>query len=233
MCPEESMPIVPGLLEVESPPTLWRVAKYGYGENFSYIDALSAAGDGGNRFDVPGGGVLYACTEPLGCFYETLSRFRTHIAGKTNNAAAAAAMDTDLMAPGNVPKEWRDARRKFEVEVLDAAPFVDVEAEETRAFLCENIPDTLATFDAVELDISDIRGKNRRLTRAIAKWVYLCVDEDENPLYSGIRYISRHNGRECWAIFDGTETLIKGMSSIERHDDDLELVRNLWGLTIH
>ncbi|MGI8887526.1 MAG: RES domain-containing protein [Nocardioidaceae bacterium] len=44
--------------------------------NYSTISPTDAElPKAGNRFDVPGGGVLYAATTRAGCFVETLARF--------------------------------------------------------------------------------------------------------------------------------------------------------------
>ncbi|MUK03063.1 hypothetical protein GM708_14715 [Vibrio cholerae] len=59
---------------VEIPDRVWRVALIPSGQRFSEIapdDALLP--DAGNRFDVPGGGVLYCATSPRGSYLETLA----------------------------------------------------------------------------------------------------------------------------------------------------------------
>lgn len=217
----------------ECPATVWRIAVAGRGESYAQITATEAATPGGNRFDVPGGGVLYACSQPLGCFYETLSRFRVALPSRSNPAAEAAALDSGMMPPGLIPREWRENRSKFEIAVEDPLPFLDVEHEQTRAFLTHEIPDTLERCGAPELDISDIRGSNRKLTRAIARWAYLHSNELGEVRYSGIRYESRHDSSECWAIFDGTRTKTIRQEPIGRDDIDLSRTAELWNLRIH
>ena len=60
---------------------------------------------------------------------------------------------------------------------------------------------------AISLDISDIDvaalcGPARILTQEIARYVYEQVDAAGQPMYSGLRYLSRYNTAwECWAIF--------------------------------
>ena len=215
------------------PPTVWRIAVAGRGESFSEISAAEADSPGGNRFDVPGGGVLYGCTVPLGCFYEVLSRFRVALPGRTNAAAEAASLDTGYMSPGSVPREWRLNRSKFQVSVSDPLPFLDIEHQQTRAFLRQEIGDFLAECDAPDLDVSDVRGPNRRLTRAIARWAYLHTDEQGEFAYSGVRYLSRHNDLECWAIFDGTKVKTVRQEPIDTDDRDLRAAADLWDLRIN
>lgn len=218
---------------LECPRTVWRIASSGRGESFSRISAIAADTPGGNRFDVPGGGTLYACTDPLGCYYETLSRFRVTMPGRNNPAAQAAARDSDLMLPGQIPRGWRETRSKYEILLEEPLPFVDVEHEGTRAFLANEIPETLDRCGAPELDISDIRGQNRALTRAIAHWAYLQTNDQGEFEYSGIRYQSRHDSSECWAIFDGTPLRTIRQEPIELDDADLVRASDLWGLRIH
>jgi len=83
------------------------------------------------------------------------------------------------------------------------------------------------------LDISLIRGNNRRLTRAISTWAARQMDEDEEFLYSGIRYKSRLGDWECWAIFEETEVKIVRTQEIKRSNPDLLAVAKLYQLTIY
>jgi hypothetical protein len=45
----------------------------------AWIDPITAEGPHGNRYDVPGGGVLCASTQVHGCFAETLARYRVNL----------------------------------------------------------------------------------------------------------------------------------------------------------
>lgn len=194
--------------------------------DFKIIDPIDASlPSTGNRFDVPGGGVLYCCSQLGGCYRETLARFRpdptlAHLDEGTPN---------HFMAAGMVPASWRDARRTYTLSLEDAAPFVDVEHEETRALLDQVLDGRIAD----SLDVSDVRGRDRLLTRAIAEWVYTQVDEDDDGAYSGVRYMSRHGDFECWAVFDGTPIDdVRPPQAIEANDPVLQEVARLFGLTI-
>lgn len=219
------MPLEPRT--VEAPSTLHRVAIASRGLTFAYIDPVDAVMRyTGNRFDVPGGGVLYCCTEVEGCYRETLARLRP--------SPRAASLDEDsdnhFMRAGCVPASWRDARRVFTLALDNPAPFVDVEAPETRSYLDE----ALSFMITDNLDVSDVRGRDRLLTRAIAKWAYTQVDEDGDGIYSGIRYMSRHGDYECWAVFEGTTVGEAGPpTAIERGDTILSRVARDFGLTIN
>lgn len=87
--------------------------------------------------------------------------------------------------------------------------------------------------DIEALDVPTIRGYNRRLTRELARWIYTQIDEEGHPLYSGIRYISKHGDYECWALFDGTEVEEVSSLSVECRDNDLLHVARMFNLTVH
>jgi len=75
-------------------------------------DEASAGSDGtfGNRFDDPDATyrVLYASSQRLGCFLETLARF--HVDPKLLTELAEIAGEDDFWPPGEVPSEWADKR---------------------------------------------------------------------------------------------------------------------------
>jgi len=60
----------------------------------------------GNRFDDPGATyrVLYASSQRLGCFLETLARFRIDL--KLAAELAEIQGDADHLPQGEVPVEW-------------------------------------------------------------------------------------------------------------------------------
>lgn len=223
-------PSPPGVVTVTTPGVLWRIATTDNGLRFAEIDPITAAGPRGNRYDVPGGGVLYASSAVRGCFAETLARYRVDL---SSPVAIAAAKDTGFMPPGGVPASWREDRRKFMIGVLDPLPFVDIEHEHTRSVMERELPLVLARFKLDHLDIPTVRGADRRLTRALAEWAYTRTDEQGKPLYSGIRYMSKHGDYECWAIFAGTGVELYAAEAVEKDDVDLRAVANTFNLTIH
>ena len=215
---------------VEIPDRVWRVALIPSGQRYSAIapdDALLP--DAGNRFDVPGGGVLYCATTPRGSYLETL-------AGKRVSAKMAALVRDDpsgFMPPNSIPASWRNERRLFKIGTANPASFIDLEDLETRQYILGQIGEQLEPLGVETLDVPDVRGMNRLLTREIARWAYSSLDEEGLYEYSGIRYVSKLDTEECWAIFAGTDTFIDEQSSIEKTDPDLIEVARLFGLTIH
>ncbi len=94
---------------VSTPDVVHRVAISTRGLSYSHLEAAEAdLPSAGNRFDVPGAGVLYCCTELEGCYRETLARLRTsprmRIAhagppqeiGSSDRALRAVAREFDL-----------------------------------------------------------------------------------------------------------------------------------------
>lgn len=210
---------------VSPPSQVWRIAIASNGRRFSRLDPADASSGGGNRFDVPGAGVLYCCTTLEGCYRETLARMRV--------SPAMRALDEDsenhFMRAGCVPASWRDARRIFQFSLADSAPFLDVENQAT----WNALEGALAGHLTEPLDVAAVRGPDRTLTRAIAAWAY-GQQVDGYGLYAGIRYLSRLGEYECWAVFDGA--LIsepEPARAIELSDSTLQRVSQDFGLTVH
>lgn len=215
---------------VQIPDTVYRIGRTSDPRRFSEIRPQDAAlPHAGNRYDVPGGAVLYAATEVKACFAETLARYRP-----TPKMRDLLKDETDFVICGGVPRDWRLRRTIASVSTSQALPFFDVDAPETHEFLSEKLaPQLVALGYEQNLDISDIRNSDRRLSRLIALEAYNAVDDDGVPLYSGIRYTSRvADGWECWAIFDGTDTYITSQRSIEHNDPDMTAIASLWGLRV-
>ncbi len=209
-----------------APGELWRVARLGKGTQFSEIDPADALSrNAGNRFDVVGGGVLYASTHIEGCYREVLARLRP--------APGMSSLDEDRghMRAGNVATSWRENRRRFAIAVPDALPFVDVEHQDTWTVL-----EAAMTMPpgVLHLDVGHVRGPDRTLTRAISTWSYAQTDDEGKPLYSGLRYLSRTGDFECWAIFDGTNVLETApVGELKKDDPALVRVARDYRLTLH
>lgn len=198
--------------------------------HFSKIDALDAElAEVGNRFDVVGGGVLYCATTRLGAFKEVLADFRP-AASSANYQALATE---HLMSVGSVPASWREKRSVVEFSLENPLPFLDVERDETLTHLTAELAVELQRLGIERLDSSNVRGPNRLLTRGIASWAYTRVDENDEALYSGIRYSSRFQSHECWAVFEGVQLGSVATAPISRHDRDVEAVARAFGLVVH
>lgn len=80
------------------------------------------------------------------------------------------------------------------------------------------------------LDVATMRGPDRRVTRAVASWLYARTNDDGTPQFSGLRYGSRLGAYECWAIFDGTEVEPVAEERIA-DQSDLRQVMDVFGLS--
>lgn len=215
---------------VGAPSQLWRVGRRPEPLNFSEINPTDAQNRaGGNRFDVPGGAVLYAATRAEGAFAETLARFRPTAAIR----ALPREADEHFMEAGAVPADWRTRRQIVQFSLEDPLPFIDVDHPASHAFLVAAIPTQLAALGYDTLDVASLRGKDRFLTRYIAEWLFGQVDEDGRFLYSGIRYGSRLGDYECWALFQGVSIVREDTVAIDRTDARLLRVARDFDLSVH
>ncbi|GGD76804.1 RES family NAD+ phosphorylase [Microbacterium murale] len=223
------MPAEPRL--VDAPDALWRVERATTALRFSRISPLDAENDRvGNRFDVPGGGVLYAATDPQGAYAETIAQFRLSALAPE---LASEGLEPGRVPPGAVSREWRASRRLRKLQLADPRPFIDIDAVVTHTFLTQQAGDVLRTLGLANLDIGLVRGSSRTLTRALAGWAYTRVDDDGLGLYSGIRYSSRIGSQECWAVFDGTGVRLVDEVDIEPDDEALNAVAAEMGINIY
>lgn len=205
--------------QIEAPGTLWRVERATMALRFSRISPVDAESDSaGNRFDVSGGGVLYAATDPRGAYAETIAQFRPSALARELDDVG---LEDGRVPYGAVPREWRASRRLRSLQLVDPRPFIDIDASATHSFLTREARDILRALGIGNLDIGLVRGPSRALTRAIARWVYTRVDGGQG-VYSGIRYGSRIGSHECWAIFDGTTALVT--SELDINADDAALL---------
>lgn len=213
---------------VDPPSLLWRVERVDPALRFSRINAVDAAQDrAGNRFDVPGAGVLYGATQPQGAYAETLAGFRP-----SATLAARLASIGEAVPSGEIPVSWRPARRLRSFTPVDALPFVDIEAPSSHTYLTQHAADVLLANGMQQLDVAAVRGPSRRLTRGLASWLYSRTDEHGAARYGGIRYISRLGDHECWAIFDGTDVRLINDLSIAATDTALCEIASIFALHI-
>jgi hypothetical protein len=123
------------------------------------------------------------------------------------------------MEPGSVPADWRHRRVAVRVELHRESRLLDVEVAESHVVLTQELAEELDDLGYEALDVAIVRGGDRRVTRAIAEWAYLAVDFDsDEPVFGGVRYVSRIGDWECWSIFDRTP-----LAELERRSIALEM----------
>lgn len=191
----------------------------------------------GNRFDSPIGGyqTLYFASTLEGCFGETLARFRPDPA--LQKLLRKEWEEAGFMCIGDIPADWRQRRMavnvKFPAEgrFSHGVRFLDVEAIETREELRSELAEVLAYYGYKDLDISIVRGADRRVTRWIGQWAYDRRTADGQLAFAGVRYLSRLNSDwECWAVFNDVPIAELDRKPILANDPALQSVAKTYGL---
>jgi hypothetical protein len=180
----------------------------------------------GNRFDDPLGNyrVLYAASQRVSCFVETLARFRPDL----SLVAELQTIDgeDDFTPLGTVPIGWCDARVMGEADVK--GKYADIYSASWLSHLR-----TLLAKDCMALGIADLddsvlqQGDPRRLTQLAS----LVVNEAE---FDGVFYRSRYgHDLENWALFEpfgiGSQ---KPPAEVNLQDRDLQAACHFLGLSI-
>lgn len=222
--------------EVEAPRRLWRVHRGADPLEVRRPRPSSRTHAGaGNRFDSPDGsyGVLYFGSTLTSCFGEVLARLRP------DPVLAALVRDEwqemGVMAPGQVPRDWRERRSASEVSLPDSLPFLDVDALATHQHLRTELALGLSALGYQDLDIGMVRGADRRVTQMISNWTYMAgLIEAEPPRYAGLRYKSRvDDDWECWAVFDDVPINVEEIRPLTLTMPELQAAAAALDLTIH
>ena len=183
-------------LEIKTPPQpIYRVGRWP--DAWQAPDWSGASPDGtfANRFDDPQSyyRVLYASSQEVACFIETLARFRPDL----TLLAELQAIDgeNDFYQPGVVPADWCAQR------ALGAASaeghYAEICGAEWITLLRRKLASECLSLDIADLDASVLQsGLPRRITQLASRLAY------ERGL-SGIYYRSRYgNNFENWALFE-------------------------------
>jgi hypothetical protein len=187
---------------------------------WQYPDWSRANPDGtfGNRFDDPKGNyrVLYASSTRLGCFLETLARFRPDMA--LHAELQQIEGEDDFVPAGIVPREWLSRRLMGSADA--DGEFADIGASEWVATLRGRLATLLISLGIPDFDASVLqRSGPRCLTQNASAVVY-------SKGFNGIRYLSKHgHDIENWALFEPASLDKQLNNDIE--PDDLELLEAL------
>lgn len=187
--------------------------------------ASSADGTFGNRFDDPDGyyRVLYASTQRLACFVETLARFRPDL----SLLAELAEIDgeDDFTPHGTLPAEWLQQRVMGQAEL--SGRFADVYSASWVSYLRRSLATEALRLGFHDIDVSMLeRAEPRRLTQVASRDVY-------RHGYDGIYYRSRYgHSLENWAIFEPFP-IVPGISAMVLGDDaDFQAALSLHGIRV-
>lgn len=177
-------------------------------------------------------GVLYFGTDLEACFGETLARLRPSL--RLLAVVKDEWEERGFMAVGTVASDWRQRRTAVHVRLPETLVFLDVESPVTHQFLRRELASGLSSIGLSDLDVSTVRGPDRRVTRMISEWAYMAADGDQLR-YAGIRYESRiRTGWECWALFDDEDLQVDVVETVPITPDMPALisVASLFGLQI-
>ncbi len=139
----------------------------------------------GNRWDDPQSEyrVLYASSQRLACFMETLGRFPADpkvIGGLDEIELEEDEVDHALRPGELVLSDWLHGRRIATAAV--EGEFAVAGASRSLAFLHTRVAHLLPAFGLEELDAAAIRSARRTLTEHISRIVFECSTPDGEPV---------------------------------------------------
>jgi hypothetical protein len=192
---------------------------------WSAPDWALAGADGtfGNRFDDPDAlyRVLYASSQRVGCFLETLGRFR--VDPKLLAELAEIEGEDDYCPLGEVPLEWVE-RRVMGVATA-RGEYADICSSEWISRLRIVLAGHLGKFGLNDLDASALQMTvPRNVTQLVSRIVF------SNGL-AGIYYRSKYgHDVENWALFEPFQINVQDPETIRPDDSDLQRALQLHGL---
>ena len=182
---------------------------------WALLDWAYAHDDGtfGNRYDDPQAKyrVLYAATQRLGCFVETLARYRID----PLVAAEMAAIDgeDDFYPLGVVPPEWLSTRAMGKAHIT--AECADICSSTWIDRLRIKFLPLLKEYGLADLDASVLQSSTpREITQKVSRFIY------EEKL-NGIKYPSKFgHDMENWAFFEPVSVHRESTEIIKPDDPD-------------
>ncbi|MFY9825125.1 MAG: RES family NAD+ phosphorylase [Thermoanaerobaculia bacterium] len=139
---------------------------------------------------------LYASPDPLTCLREKLAPFRLSLKMSEERRKLGRP------ASRKISPKWRqkNALAPAKIELLKGELFTVFDPE-TLSRVEENLKDLLIRWKISRLDLSEVLGARRRLTRNIARIFF-----DSGA--AGVLYRSRLDGELCVALFEGRARLV-------------------------
>ncbi|TQJ37776.1 RES domain-containing protein (plasmid) [Streptomyces sp. NBC_00080] len=219
--------------QVPAPPRgVWRLSLRSAPLKRNRATPDTSAGSQAGLFSLLTFGVLYCCSEPIGCLAEGLAQFRVdpYLRGNLDDEPPKAG----LMEIGHVASSWCTDRILVRLVPHEETRFLDIDCDKTRSILSEELSQELAAL-GVEGPLTDehIYGRDRRIGRQIAAWAVAQRNEAGHMLLHGITYRSLYGGRRCWAILHTAELREDERREIRPESMDLQQVAREYGITVH
>ena len=164
---------------------------------------------------------LYASSQRVGCFLETLARFRVDL--KLRAELAEIEGEDDYCPLGEVPLEWIE-KRMMGVATASGED-ADICSSEWISRLRTVLADHLERFGLDDLDASVLqRTAPRNLTQLVSRVVF-------SERLAGIYYRSKYgHDVENWALFEPFQINVRDSESIRTDDPELQQAFRLHGL---
>jgi RES domain len=179
----------------------------------------------GNRFDDPQAyyRVIYASSRRLGCFLETLARFRPDLTLLAEFAQIEG--EDDFMPLGTVPASWLAERLIGTAQA--EGQYADIYAPGWIALLRRELASTAVALGLSEIDAATLQaGRPRQLTQEASLVVF-------RHGLDGVFYRSRYgHSIENWAIFEPFPLRNASAAGIVINDPDLQAALRIHGLTM-
>ena len=187
-------------------------------------DWASAGPDGtfGNRFDDPEGmyRVLYTSSQRLGCFLETLGRFR--VDPKLVAELAEIEGEDDCCPLGEVALEWIEKRM---IGATATGEYADICSSEWISRLRIVLAGQLKKFGVDDLDASVLQQTAPRILTQFVSRIVFCNG------FAGIYYRSKYgHDIENWSLFEPFQIRAEDPELIRPEDPDLQRALQLHSL---
>ena len=179
----------------------------------------------GSRFDDPETTyrVLYASSHPLGCYVETLARFRPDLSLLAELSEIEG--EDDFPRLGKVPPEW--AENRVIGSAYSYGSYADVYSSDWIGILREGLAVFCIALGIPELDAAALQQPTSRpLTQRVSRVVF-------DGGFDGIHYRSRfgHDIRN-WAMFEPFKIDPQQTAPIDPADSDLQAALAIHGLLL-
>lgn len=144
------------------------------------------------------------------------------------------SLDEEAGFSVGIPGDWRFNRRIYDLKVDTELPFVDISDHRTWKWLEDRLKGLLYERGFDHIEAKEVYSNDRSLTRAFAAELYTAVDDDSSPMFAGIRYESKLNNGECWAIFEDSavEVEVQNEQVIDIDDPDLVDWSKQWNVSL-